>query len=119
VKKESIDDDKRASTRTSGSTRTSVVDDHGVDPLSLYILKRTGTEAQLKFRASGGPIPGDDGVRSRQGSVSIHLEATPNEGAPTTSVKSIANVGRGILGEVLGNEGGHKKFIVLYSKAYL
>src|SRR5271168_855577 len=77
VKKESLDDDRRASTRTSGSARTSVVDDHtGVDPLSLHILKRTGTEAQLKYRGSG-TIPGDEGMRSRQGSVSLHPEPTP------------------------------------------
>src|SRR5208282_1968178 len=44
VKKESIDDGRGTSTRASGSTRTSALDDHGVDPLSLHILKRTGTE---------------------------------------------------------------------------
>jgi hypothetical protein len=105
-KKESLDDDRRASTRTSGSTRTSVVDDHGLDPLTLHILKRTGTEAQLKFRASG-PAPGDDAVASRQGSFS---ESTPGD-SPAAGVKSIANVGRGILGDVLG-ESGHKKFVI-------
>jgi len=110
MKKESIDDERRTPTRTSGSTRTSVVDDRGVDPLSLHILKRTGTEAQLKYRASGS-IAGDEGMRSGQGSVSIHSETTPSESAATAGVKSIANVGRGILGEVLGNESGHKKFV--------
>ena len=110
VKKESIDDERKTSTRTSGSTRASVVDDRGVDPLSLHILKRTGTEAQLRYRASGS-IVGDEGMRSGQGSVSIHSETIPNESAATASVKSIANVGRGILGEVLGNESGHKKFV--------
>lgn len=98
-KKESLDDDTRLSTRTSGSTRTSVVDDHGLDPLTLHILKRTGTEAQLKFR-------GDDAVASRHGSFS---ESTP--GDSPAAVKSIANVGRGILGDVLG-ESGHKKFVI-------
>jgi len=113
VKKESIDDERRISTRTSGSIRTSVVGDRGVDPLSLHILKRTGTEAQLKYRASGS-ITGDEGMRSRQGSVSIHPETIPSEGATTAGVKSIANVGRGILGEVLGNESGHKKCALYY-----
>lgn len=108
MKKELIDDDRRTSTRTSGSARTSLVDDHGVDPLSLHILKRTGTEAQLKYRGSGS-IPGDEGMRSRQESVSIHPETLPSDSAATAGVKSIANVGRGILGEVLGNESGHKK----------
>lgn len=109
MKKESLEDDRRASIRTSGSARTSVVDDHsGVDPLSLHILKRTGTEAQLKYRGSGA-IPGDEGMRSRQGSVSLHPEPAPSESAATAGVKAIANAGRGILGEVLGNEGGHKK----------
>jgi hypothetical protein len=110
VKKESLEDDRRASIRTSGSARTSVVDDHtGVDPLSLHILKRTGTEAQLKFRSSG-TIPGDEGIRSRQGSVSLHPEPAPSvDSAATAGVKAIANAGRGILGEVLGNESGHKK----------
>ena len=106
MKKESIDDERRTPTRTSGSIRTSAVDDRGVDPLSLYILKRTGTEAQLKYRASGS-ITGEE---SRQGSVSIP-ETSPIESTAAASVKSIANVGRGILGEVLGNEGGHKKFV--------
>jgi hypothetical protein len=105
-KKESLDDDRRLSTRTSGSTRTSVVDDHGLDPLTLHILKRTGTEAQLKFRASG-PGQGDDAVASRHGSFS---ESTPGD-SPAAAVKSIANVGRGILGDVLG-ESGHKKFVI-------
>ena len=88
-----------------------MVDDHGLDPLSLHILKRTGTEAQLKYR--GGPIPVDEGSRSRQGSMSTHPEASPTENAASTGVKTIANVGRGILGEVLGNESGHKKYTSL------
>jgi len=105
-KKESLDDDRRVSTRTSGSTRTSVVGDHGLDPLTLHILKRTGTEAQLKFRA-GGSGPGDDVGGSRQPSFS---ESSPAD-SPAAAVKSIANVGRGILGDVLG-ESGHKKFVI-------
>lgn len=112
VKKESIDDGRGASTRVSGSARTSAVDDHGVDPLSLHILKRTGTEAQLKYRGSGS-LPGDEDMRSRHGSVSIHAETLPSESAATAGVKSIANVGRGILGDVLGNESGHKKYSIL------
>ena len=109
MKKESLDDDRRASTRASGSARTSIVDDRsGVDPLSLHILKRTGTEAQLKFRSSG-TIPGDEGMRSRQGSLSLHPEPAPGDSAATANVKAIANAGRGILGEVLGSESGHKK----------
>jgi hypothetical protein len=112
VKKESIDDGRGASTRLSGSSRTSAVDDHGVDPLSLHILKRTGTEAQLKYRGSGS-FPGDEDMRSRHGSVSIHAETVPNESVATAGVKSIANVGRGILGDVLGNESGHKKYSLL------
>jgi len=87
------------------------VDDRGVDPLSLHILKRTGTEAQLKFRPSGTLPAAEEGTRSRQGSVSNHPEGVPSENAASAGVKSIANVGRGILGEVLGNESshGHKK----------
>jgi len=74
----------------------------------LHILKRTGTEAQLKYRSSG-TLPGDEGAKTRQGSISNPAEANPVEAAAAASVKSIANVGRGILGEVLGNESGHKK----------
>ena len=96
--------DSRTANRTPGSTRTSVVDDHGVDPLSLHILKRTGTEAQLKYRNSGS-FPGDEVSRSRQGSVSSRPETNPDEG-----VTGIANVGRAILGEVLGTDNGHKKY---------
>jgi hypothetical protein len=111
VNKDSLEDERRLSTRTSGSLRGSIVDDHGVDPLSLHILKRTGTEAQLKFRSSG-PVPGEEGgTRSRQGSMSTHPETIPNESAATAGVKTIANVGRGILGDVLGNESGHKKYV--------
>jgi hypothetical protein len=109
VKKESIDDERRQPNRSSGSTRT-VIDDRGVDPLSLHILRRTGTEAQLKYRASGS-IAGDEGMRSRQESVSIHSETIPSESAATAGVMTIANVGRGILGDVLGSETGHKKFV--------
>jgi hypothetical protein len=109
VNKDSLDTDRRASSRASGSPRTSLVDDRGVDPLSLHILKRTGTEAQLKYRPSG-PNPGEEGTRSRQGSLSNHPEASPSENAATTGVKSIANAGRNILGDVLGNESGHKKY---------
>jgi hypothetical protein len=107
VNKDSSEGDRRTSTRTSGSNRTSVVDDHGVDPLSLHILKRTGTEAQLKFRG-GAPIGSEEDVKSRQGSFSNNPEATTE--TDTSGVKSIANIGRGILGEVLGkDESGHKK----------
>jgi hypothetical protein len=109
VAKESLDKDRRTSSRASGSPRTSPVDDHGVDPLSLHILKRTGTEAQLKYRPSG-PNPGEEGQRSRQGSLSNHPEVLPAESAATAGVKTIANAGRNILGEVLGNETGHKKY---------
>ena len=80
-----------------------------MDPLSLHILKRTGTQGQLKFRASGPTTSPEEGQRSRQGSLSVHPEGIPTESAATAGVKSIANVGRGILGEVLGNESGHKK----------
>jgi hypothetical protein len=107
--KESLDNDRRASSRASGSSQPSLVDDRGVDPLSLHILKRTGTEAQLKYRPSG-PNPGEEGTRSRQGSLSNHPEAPPSESAAATGVKTIANAGRSILGEVLGNESGHKKY---------
>ena len=107
--KESLDNDRHASSRASGSPRTSLVDDRGVDPLSLHILKRTGTEAQLKYRPSG-PNPGEEGQRSRQGSLSNHPETTPTESAAAAGVKTIANAGRNILGEVLGNESGHKKY---------
>jgi hypothetical protein len=107
VNKDSLEGDRRTSTRTSGSNRTSVVDDHGVDPLSLHILKRTGTESQLKYRGSA-PIANEEGVKSRQGSFSTHPEGAATEDT-SSSIKSIANVGRGILGEVLGNEAGHKK----------
>jgi hypothetical protein len=111
VNKDSLDEERRLSTRTSGSLRGSIVDDHGVDPLSLHILKRTGTEAQLKFRSSA-PVPGEEGgTRSRQGSMSNHPEVIPNESAAAAGVKTIAHVGRGILGEVLGNESGHKKYV--------
>jgi hypothetical protein len=109
--KESLEDERGLSTRTSGSLRDSIVDDHGVDPLSLHILKRTGTEAQLKFRSSA-PVPGEEGgTRSRQGSMSTHPETIPNESAAAAGVKTIANVGRGILGDVLGNESSHKKYV--------
>ena len=109
VKKESVDEDRKGSIRTSGSPRTSLVDDRGVDPLSLHILKRTGTEAQLKYRASGS-ITGDDVIHNRQGStISIYPEIVPGESGSPAGAKSIANVGRGILGEVLGNESGQKK----------
>jgi hypothetical protein len=109
VKKQSVDEDRKATIRTSGSPRTSLVDDRGVDPLSLHILKRTGTEAQLKYRASGS-IAGDEGVLNRQGSIKTYQETVPGEGGSTAGAKSMANVGRGILGEVLGNESGNKKF---------
>jgi len=108
LSKDSVEGDRKTSIRTSGSNRTSVVDDHGVDPLSLHILKRTGTEAQLKFRGSGS-LTGEEGGRDRQGSFSTHPEI-PQESAAAAGVKTIANVGRGILGEVLGTESGHKKF---------
>jgi hypothetical protein len=39
--------------------------------------------------------------------MSAHPDTVANEAS--TGVKTIANVGRGILGEVLGNESGHKK----------
>jgi len=107
-KKESLDGDRKGSIRTSGSTRTSVADDHGLDPLSLHILKRTGTEAQLKFR-SGSNVPGDDGLRSPQGSFSESI--ITGESAAAAGVKSITQVGRGILGDVLGESGGYKKFV--------
>lgn len=107
--KESLDNDKKASSRASASPRTSLVDDHGVDPLSLHILKRTGTEAQLRYRPSG-PNPGEEGQWSREGSLSNHPEAVPSESAAAAGVKTIANAGRNILGEVLGNESGHKKY---------
>ena len=83
------------------------MDDHGLDPLSFHILKRTGTEGQLKFR-SGSNVPGDDGVRSPQGSFSESI--ITGESAAAAGVKSIAQVGRGILGDVLGESGGPKKF---------
>lgn len=91
------------------------MDDHGLDPLSLHILKRTGTEAHLKFR-SGGPIAGEEGMKSRQGSFTTHPETTAGDNAATAGVKSIANVGRGILGDVLGNESGHKKYVCHVSR---
>jgi hypothetical protein len=107
--KQSLDDG--ITSRTAGSSRTSVVDDHGLDPLSLHILKRTGTEAQLKFRGPPAQPPSEEGQRSRQGSLSNHPEGTITDNAATVGVKSIANVGKNILGEVLGNdrESGHKK----------
>ena len=77
-----------------------------MDPLSLHIMKRTGTEAQLKFR--GGSLGNEDSVSSRHGSFSTHSEVLPAENVPT-GVKSIANVGRGILGEVRVTDTGHKK----------
>jgi hypothetical protein len=43
--------------------------------------------------------------------MSTHPETIPNESAATAGVKTIANVGRGILGDVLGNESGHKKYV--------
>ena len=109
--KQSMDEETRVPSRSSGSK--SLVDDRGVDPLSLHILKRTGTEAQLKFRGTGTVPPGEEGQRSRQGSLSVHPEGTMSENAAAAGVKSIANVGKNILGEVLGNESGHKKYILL------
>jgi hypothetical protein len=84
-----------------------LVDDHGVDPLSLHILKRTGTEAQLKFRG-GGSMGNEEVTTSRHGSFSNHPEAVPTDNS-ASGVKSIADLGRGILGDVLGNESAHKK----------
>jgi hypothetical protein len=75
-----------------------VLEDHGVDPLSLHILQRTGTQSQFKFRT------GEEGPRSSQGSMSHHPET---QGPSEVGHKSIANV---ILGEVLGEPIHHKKF---------
>jgi hypothetical protein len=49
-------------------------------------------------------------MRVHQGSIIALPETPASEGIATAGVKSIANVGRGILGDVLlGNESGHKK----------
>jgi hypothetical protein len=106
-RRESLDVESRTSNRTSGSTRTSLVaDDHGLDPLSLHILKRTGTESHLKYLGTNS-FPSDEGAGGRRGSMSAHAET------PTGDGQSIANVGRAILGEVLGTDPGHKKYILL------
>jgi hypothetical protein len=42
--------------------------------------------------------------------MSAHPDTNTNDSASTAGVKTIANVGRGILGDVLGTETGHKKY---------
>lgn len=54
-------------------------------------------------------MPGDDGLRSPQGSFSESI--ITGESAAAAGVKSIAQVGRGILGDVLGESGGYKKLV--------